>query len=123
MNYRTPKNSPKYHWTSHVVEKMRYYGLSANRVIRVVRNPARVEEGIVDSTIAVMQPSGSGKHPFEIWVMYAQNSKATKRLDQPAKKVIISAWRYPGVSPKGNIIPIPDDIKAELEQVLKENKI
>ena len=27
---------------------------------------------------------------------------------------IISAWRYPGISPKGQEIPIPDDIRREL---------
>jgi len=32
------------------------------------------------------------------------------------KKRIISAWRYPGISPKGEPVPIPDDIVEELKK-------
>ncbi|NTV41166.1 MAG: hypothetical protein HGA61_02740 [Candidatus Moranbacteria bacterium] len=39
--------------------------------------------------------------------------KLTKLM--PKKLVIISAWRYPGVSPKNN--PIPDEIFRELEEL------
>jgi len=50
--------------------------------------------------------SGSNKKkPTEVWTMYQQKG---------AKKVIISAWRYPGVSPVGKTIPIPADILEEL---------
>ena len=84
-----------------------FYGLSADRVKRVIRTPGRVEEGIAPDTIAVMQPSANKKNPSEIWVMYQKKG---------AKKIVISAWRYPGVSPVGNQIPIPADILAELKE-------
>jgi len=32
------------------------------------------------------------------------------------RKVVISAWRYPGVSPVGKQIPIPADILEELKK-------
>ena len=68
----------------------------------------------------------------EIWVMYQikseskkvkveskiQNTKLQKLQDQinSNKKItIISAWRYPGVSPKNN--PIPTDIIREIEEI------
>lgn len=107
---------------------MRQYGLSEQKVRSVLRKPFRVEEGIVKNTIAVMIPASAkasaGKPAFsqfstgdpseqldkpnwkgEIWVMY-QLRKIKKQ------KKIISAWRYPGVSPKNN--PIPEDILREV---------
>src|SRR5947207_784723 len=85
MRMNAPKNDAKYHWTNHVQAKMMYYGLSADRVKRVMRNPHRSEKGIAPDTIAVMSPSGrspAGRQPNkpwqkpqpwkeEIWVMYA----------------------------------------------------
>ncbi len=45
--------------------------------------------------------------------------KAKKLMKlMPKKLVIISAWRYPGVSPKNN--PIPEEIFRELEEVACE---
>ena len=101
------KNDPKYHWTNHVVRKMSFYGLSPNRIKRVIRTPKRVEEGIAENTIAVMVPGTNKKKPSEIWTMYQKRG---------AKKVIISAWRYPGISPVGKSIPIPADILEELKK-------
>lgn len=40
------------------------------------------------------------------------------RILQKPKMTIISAWRYPGVSKPGKAIPIPEDILAELDDVL-----
>lgn len=87
----------------------------------------------------------------EIWVMYqkisqisklksqnyreregliSQNSNLKKQnfknnkidlLDRP-KLRIISAWRYPGKSPTGKAIPIPEDIRAEILNSLRFNK-
>jgi hypothetical protein len=84
MNLRTPK-SDKYQWTQHSIFKMRQYGLSPQRVIRVIRNPERTEVGIVENTIAVMQPTSVKYKNFkktwsqEIWAMY-----------QPAKRKILN---------------------------------
>lgn len=122
MQFKTPKNTEKYEWTQHAVIKMKQYGLTAQRTLRVVKNPQRVEEGIVKNTIAVMQPSSlrtkDGKRTWsrEIWAMYqikrvAHNVKRETISNQ--KILIISAWRYPGVSPKRD--PIPEDILRELE--------
>lgn len=125
MQFKIPKNTEKYEWTKHAIIKMKHYGLTAQRVLRVVKNPQRVEEGIVKNTIAVMQPASlrmkNGKRTWssEIWAMYQIKPKIK---DQKAKIIssqkirIISAWRYPGISPERD--PIPEDILRELESVL-----
>ncbi len=95
----------KFYWTKHVGNKMRYYGLSKNRLKRVMRNPDRKELGIAPRTVAVMQIAGTKKHPTEIWLMYQKDKFKTK---------IITAWRYPGTSPKRQPPPIPEDILWEL---------
>jgi hypothetical protein len=155
MDFKPPKNSDKYQWTRHAVFKLRQYGLSSQRITRVIRAPKRIEKGIVKNTIAVMQPSSvhkkNGKETWsqEIWAMYQLrkggaisksqfpiskqnlNSKSQiKPRTQLLKKInilnsrflihnsanrqirIISAWRYPGVSPKNN--PIPEEILDEI---------
>lgn len=113
MEFKFPKNDEKYSWTNHVGRKMMFYGLSADRIKRVMRNPGRSEKGIAPNTIAVMQPTGSKTRPSEVWVMYAKRGKS---------KTIITAWRYPGISPIREAIPIPADILEELkkEGVIKE---
>ncbi len=136
MKINLPKNDSKYHWTNHVAQKMIYYGLSADRVKRVIRSPHRSEKGVAPDTIAVMSPSGrspagrqqNGKPlPWkeEIWVMYATAKPSRiKGLSSlkveslaPRKKVIITAWRYPGKSPVREAIPIPNDILEELKNI------
>ena len=130
MRINIPKNDLKYHWTNHVAGKMVYYGLSADRVKRVIRSPHRSEKGIAPDTIAVMCPSrasASGGRPGkerswkeEIWVMYAVKAPTPKlKTDNllPRKKVIITTWRYPGVSPIREAIPIPSDILEELKNI------
>ena len=86
--------------------KMRQYGLSKTRVLRVLSQPKRVEKGIVPKTIAVMQPASRKKEFGEIWLMYQ---------DKKSIRTIITAWRYPGKSPVGETIPIPEDIKRFLK--------
>jgi hypothetical protein len=135
-NFRAPKNSDRYHWTIHSIEKMRFYGLSEQKILGVIRRPQRKEEGIVKNTTAVMQPvspkivAGKTVWKNEVWVMYqlrnAQNFKfeilnlkLNKNLKLKIKNSnqqirIISAWRYPGVSPEKN--PIPQDILREIEE-------
>lgn len=93
-------------WTRHSRDKMRYYRLSENRLLRVLRSPERKEIGIAPRTVAVMQGAGTKKHPTEIWLLY---QKAKKKLK------IISAWRYPGISPVREPPPIPEDILFELK--------
>jgi len=116
MNFNIPKNDSKYWWTQHAVRKMAFYGLSADRVKRTVRNPKRVEDGVAENTIAVMQPGTNPKKPSEVWVMYQQKEQNVKLKTQNlGRKIIISAWRYPGVSPVGKKIPIPADILEELK--------
>ncbi len=56
-----------------------------------------------------MQPANT-KKPTEIWLMYQQFGQ---------KKRIISAWRYPGISPQGEPVPIPEDIVEELKKEFK----
>lgn len=135
---KQPKNDSKYSWTQHAWEKMQFYGLSEGRVKRVIRFPKRIEEGIAEDTVAVMQPADSKKYQ-EIWVMYAiannkestinkkQKTDSTKKessldninqfLGNSGKKFrIITAWRYPGESPERD--PIPQEIMQEIRQLL-----
>jgi hypothetical protein len=132
MNFREPKDTEKVKWTIHAKEKMKFYVLSETRLKRVLRSPDRIEEGIAPRTIAAMQRSGSSKKPSEIWLMYQRKAKSAKLktqnqrekrnllneiLEKKEKIVIISAWRYPGISPKGRP-PIPEDIIKELQDLI-----
>lgn len=117
----------QYQFTLHSQFKMKQYGLSEQRVRSVIRNPKRREVGIVSKTVAVMQPVSmkkvDGKEVWkqEIWVMFVLKNQKQKNGNQDGKMHnfiqqemrIISAWRYPGVSPKRN--PIPEEILRELE--------
>ncbi len=97
-------------WTEHAKIKMRQYRLSASRVKRILRFPKRLEEGVAPNTVAGMQPAGSKKHPYEIWVMWQEKVKSLKfKVKNFGKQItIISAWKYPGISPKHEPPPIPD---------------
>ena len=109
VNYR------KLHWTNHIKNKMKYYGLSKQRIKRVFKSPDRKELGIAPNTIAVMQITGTKKHPAEIWLMFQDiQSKKEKLIN------MISAWRYPGISPKGRFPEIPEDTLLELERLKQE---
>ena len=137
MRLRLPKNDEKVSWTRHVKGKMRQYQLSERRLRRVLRHPTRKEIGVAPETIAVMQPTGTKKHPTEIWLMYQivksktefpfMGTKVKKRTrfslpikNQKSKIRIISAWRYPGKSPIGKPPPIPDDILEYLDDIIKK---
>lgn len=91
--------------------KMRHYRLTESRVKRIIRYPARVEEGIFRGAIACMQLVG-GKQYGEIWTFYtlSGNNGSKKKIK------IISAWRYPGKSPARN--PIPAEILREIRFLL-----
>ena len=102
---------PEIVWTRHSRAKMRQYNLSESRIKRVLRYPKRKEIGVAPQTIALMQPAGSKKHPFEIWVMYQVSSAKTKSQKPKRRVKIISVWRYPGISPIHEPPPIPDDIR------------
>ena len=118
------QNLKKIFWTQHAKIKMRQYSLSKSRLLRVLSNPKRKEKGIVPKTIALMQPvsrkkrptssgqrsTSSSRRPSEVWLMYQDKGYLRK---------IITAWRYPGVSPVREEVPIPEDIKRELEHEYK----
>jgi hypothetical protein len=94
-------------WTHHAESKMAFYGLSKQRVLRVMHTPKRIEEGIAPKTVAMMQPTSvkttvgrpvsikmdtTQKKEIwsqEIWVMFQET---------PQERRIISAWRYPGMT-------------------------
>ncbi len=129
----------RYRFTEHSRYKMQQYNLSEQRVTRIIRAPKRTEEGIAQKTIAVMQPGtvkrdALGKETWtqEIWVMFVKQGTTNKEqgartkeretkdkqgfrspFPAPCSLKIISAWRYPGMSPKRN--PIPEEILRELE--------
>ena len=85
---------------------MRQYRISEGLVRRIIRSPKRMEEGVAPDTVAVMQPAGH-KRPYEVWVMYQKKPKI----------IVISAWRYPGISPVRAAVPIPADVLAELRSM------
>jgi hypothetical protein len=101
-------------WTDHVKAKMRQYRLSPSRLMRILRHPRRLEIGVAPDTVAGMQPAGSQKHPYELWVMWVaskQPKKSRRKFNLSGQRItIISAWRYPGVSPIHEPPPIPDDV-------------
>jgi hypothetical protein len=105
--------SEKIIWTRHAREKIRQYNLSESRLKRVLRKPDRKELGIAPRTIAIMQITGTKKHPTEIWMMYQITKSKIKNQKSKITK-IISAWRYPGKSPIGEPPPIPEDILWDL---------
>jgi hypothetical protein len=121
MRLKVPKNNERFHWTNHVIEKMLFYGLSEQRIKRVINRPDRVEEGVAPKTIACMQVAGSKKHRQEIWTMYQKRGftflrKSASSQCKSALVKIISAWRYPGKSPAKN--PIPAVILEEVKNLL-----
>jgi hypothetical protein len=105
MNFKKPKDTKEIVWTRHAISKMKFYGLTANRLRKILRNPTRQEEGIVPGTIAIMQEVG-GKKKTEIWLMYQKTKDGRKK--------IITAWRYPGKSLIRQV-PVPKEILDELK--------
>ncbi len=98
-------------WTRHSEKKLKQYQLSKSRILRVIKKPYRIEEGIAPKTIALMVPAKIKKinnkktWKQEIWTMIQKSKDGLK---------IISAWRYPGISPQEN--PIPYEIISELQK-------
>jgi hypothetical protein len=92
-------------WTKHSERKLKEYQLSKSRILRIIKNPYRIEEGIAPNTIALMRPPKIKDKTWkqEIWTMIQNSNNGIK---------IISAWRYPGKSPQQN--PIPYSIIKEL---------
>ena len=135
--FNIPKSS-EYLWTRHAQAKMNYYKISPARVRRVIKSPARIEEGIAPDTVAFMQPvsykTKNGKRTWtqEFWVMAAQSTTNNKRQttnDTKSKEFssskplvvgsrlrIISAWRYPGMTKPG--APLPSVIIDEIKEAL-----
>lgn len=95
-------------WTNHSEKKLKFYNLSKNRILRIIKHPYRIEEGIAPKTIALMKPINPKKNKWkqEIWTMIQKSENTLK---------IISVWRYPGMSPQQNPIPpeIINDLKKE----------
>jgi hypothetical protein len=123
MLIKFPQDDKQFSWTVHIKNKMLYYGLSEQQIRKVLKSPDRVEEGVAEATSAAMKRRGTKKTPEELWVMFAERKKIrpTAGINLDSKKgrlIMISAWRYPGVTKPGASIPIPDDILAELAKIL-----
>ena len=102
--FKTPHNDQQLIWTKHAIEKMKYYQLSESCLKKLLKNYTRRETGIAMNTTALMMPVGS-KRQTEIWLMYQEEDGKIK---------IITAWRYPGISPQKEI-PLLEEIKRDLE--------
>ena len=136
FRFHFPKDDAHFAWTNHIKNKMLFYGLSEQRIRRVLKSPKRKEEGIAPGTFAAMQSSSSKKKPEEIWIMYkrvtgdkhqvtrglenriVKNTSGHTLVTSGSKVLMISAWRYPGISKPGTAIPIPDEVLAELKEIL-----
>jgi len=105
MSFDKKNNFGNFFLTKHATSKMNFYGLSENRLKKIFRKPDRRQKGIASGTTALMQRVG-GKRQTEIWLMYEE--------EKDGQKKIITAWRFPGISPVGEEIPIPKDILDEL---------
>jgi len=124
MLIKFPKDDSRFQWTRHIKGKMLYYGLSEQRIRRVLASPNRIETGVAKDTLAAMQTKKGRKTPEEIWVMYQIKKNEKNKLQKsPRKFLMISAWRYPGISKPGEPIPIPDDILEELAHVQKRDYV
>ncbi len=99
MLFKFPKNDSQYIWTDHSKHKMLQYRILPQKIKTILHSYNRKEEGIAPKTVAVMKRNDTPKRKEEMWVMYQQAGKIK----------IISVWRYPGVSPKGQRIEIPED--------------
>src|SRR3989344_5979973 len=106
----------KYLWTVHARIKMRHYRLTESRVKRVIRHPARIEEGILENAVAAMQPA-EGKNYSEIWVMYVLareggslgNMLSRHARSAPAAELANSRAKFPGV-------PGPSKLRSPLSR-------
>lgn len=124
MNEHTAGKSSAYIWTRHAEFKLKQYNLSQSRIKRVIRHPDRVEEGIVEDAIAVMQKAGTSKKETEIWALYVIKKEKNNKRDSDSllkratksQLKVISAWRYPGKSPQRD--PIPADILQEVRSIV-----
>jgi len=122
MDIRAIKNDKSYFWTNHSKYKILQYNLSPTAIKRVIKYPERTEDGIAPDTTAVMKRKDGKKNKSEVWVMYQKNiknqiSKIKNKKISAGKIRIISAWIYPGVSPKGKEIFIPEDVWDEIKGV------
>lgn len=115
MEFKIPKNTRYLAWTKHIARKMMFYGLSATKVKSILSRYDRKEEGVAPGTIAVMKRSGSKKNPTELWAMY-QDKSVTQDGITNERRVIITAWRYPGISKPKEKIPIPEELFRELAE-------
>lgn len=113
MQFKIPKNTRYLAWTKHITKKMMFYGLSATKVKSILSRYDRKEPGIAPNTTAVMKRSGSKKNPQELWVMY-QDKEITQDGIKSERRVIITVWRYPGISKPKEKIPIPEGMLREL---------
>ena len=119
MFTKFPKDDERTVWTRHIKNKMMFYGISESKIKRVLKSPKRTETGIAPNTSAAMQPNDRGKKKEEIWVMYQQQNQIANNKNQKLRRapkfLLISAWRYPGVTKPGTPIHIPDDVLADLD--------
>jgi hypothetical protein len=113
MDINSIKNTREFFWTNHSKYKLLQYGLSPTLVKKVIRKPERTENGIAPETTALMIRKDTKKTKREIWVMIQKNNKENKKINSKTK--IISTWIYPGISPQGKGIYIPEDVWEELE--------
>ena len=94
-------------WTKHSKVKLKQYNFSEKRALRIFRKPDRIEEGIAEGTVAAMEIIGTKKRPAEAWIMYVI-------LKKPKGIKVVSTWKYPGRTPKGERPTIPQDTLEEL---------
>ncbi|MBI2024537.1 MAG: hypothetical protein HYT03_00380 [Candidatus Harrisonbacteria bacterium] len=105
--FKFPKDDKNFHWTSHIKDKMLFYRIPESKIKTTLKKPDRLQEGVAPNTMAAMKRNDTPKSKNEIWLMYTERG---------SKRIMISAWRYPGKSKPDKKIPIPEEILAEIKK-------
>lgn len=140
MKWKEPKKSSLYRWTIHAVEKMKYYGLSEMRVKSVIKKPLRIEENFLEDVVLAMQPQSVKRDKktnkkiwsSEIWVMYKyvdikqqMNINIPEKFENLFQKqksiLVISSWKYPGITNNNGVIPIEIENEIYESENLSDN--
>ncbi len=119
MKFNIPKNDSRYYWTQHSVRKMLFYGLTGDRVKRIIRNPKRVENGVAENTVAVMQPTAAKNRPTEVWVMYATAKPRSQKSRQGSGQAKVAESKDSKFIILSSLLSVPGGIR---ESALSANR-
>ena len=109
---KLPKDSDRLVWTQHIKRKMLFYGISASQIRSILRKADRIEKSIVKGLFVSMKENHKKNRQEELWLMYQVFVVAGL-----SKIKLISVWRYPGITEKGEEIKIPEEVLLDISAV------